>query len=179
MERDQPASAMAAILMDAQPEGGFLMLGYSSGGNLAYDTALELESHGRRVEGLVLLDTWRRLEPFHFTDEEYSRAADEFLSALGSSDPALKSRVEAYDRYVDSRNESREVAFPIRLVQSESQDVQCPFRITQEGWGELADDFAIAAGSGPHLQMLDEPHAARNAAIVQGILEELAGLDDK
>jgi thioesterase domain-containing protein/NAD(P)-dependent dehydrogenase (short-subunit alcohol dehydrogenase family) len=183
IETAQPASAMADILMKAQPEGGYLLLGYSIGGNMAYETALELESRGRQVRGLVFIDNWRRLEHFHFTDEGYRKNAEEFLAAvdarylaLGNRE-AMVRRVESYDRYMDSRMEDRKVPCPIRLVRAESHDLQSPFRITQEGWGDLTTDFQMTVGSGRHLQMLDEPHVVKNAAIVGEILEELVPAD--
>lgn len=183
IEAAQPASAMADLLMEAQPEGDYVLLGYSIGGNMAYETALELESRGRHVRGLVFLDNWRRLEHFHFTDEEYRKNAEEFLTAvdgrylaLGKREEMVR-RVESYDRYMDSRMEDRRVPCPIRLIRAEAHDLQSPFRITQEGWADLTADFQMTAGSGRHLQMLDEPHIIKNAAIVKGMLEELAPAD--
>jgi thioesterase domain-containing protein len=150
---------------------------------MAYETALELESRGRQVRGLVFIDNWRRLEHFHFTDEGYRKNAEEFLAAvdarylaLGNRE-AMVRRVESYDRYMDSRMEDRKVPCPIRLVRAESHDLQSPFRITQEGWGDLTTDFQMTVGSGRHLQMLDEPHVVKNAAIVGEILEELVPAD--
>jgi thioesterase domain-containing protein len=78
---------------------------------------------------------------------------------------------------MDSRMEDRKVPCPIRLVRAESHDLQSPFRITQEGWGDLTTDFQMTVGSGRHLQMLDEPHVVKNAAIVGEILEELVPAD--
>ena len=122
----------------------------------------------------------RRLELFHFTGEEYRKNAEEFLSAVDPRYLALTDReaairrVECYDRYMDSRLEDRRVACPIRLIQAESSGLQSPFRITQEGWSELTSDFRIVPGSGRHLEMLDEPHVAKNATLVQAMLEEIA-----
>ncbi len=183
IETAQPASAMADILMDAQPDGDYMLLGYSIGGNMAYETALELESRGRHVRGLVFLDNWRRLEHFHFTDQEYRKNAEEFLNAvdprylaLGNGEAMIR-RVESYDRYMDSRIEDRQVPCPIRLIRAGSHELKSPFRITQEGWADLTTDFQMTVGSGRHLQMLDEPYVSTNAAILNGILEELAPAD--
>ena len=180
IETERPASVMADLLMEAQPEGEYVLLGYSIGGNMAYDTALELEARGRRVRGLVFIDNFRRLERLHFTDEEYRRNAEEFLAAvdgrylaLGNKD-AMVRRVERYDRYMDSRVEDKRVDCPIRLIRAGIQDLRSPFRMTQEGWSDVTPDFAMATGSGRHLEMLDEPHVIKNAALVESILEELA-----
>jgi thioesterase domain-containing protein len=128
---------------------------------------------------LVFIDSWRRLELFHFTGEEYRRNAEEFLSAVDPRYLALTDReaairrVECYDRYMDSRVEDRRVHCPIRLIQAELSDLKSPFRITLEGWGELTSDFRIVPGQGRHMDMLDEPHVGKNAALVQAMLEEI------
>jgi len=178
VETARPAALLAGILDKTQLSGSFTLLGYSIGGNLAYEVAQELTALGRDVSGLVFLDNWRRLELFHFTDEEYRKNAEEFLSAvdprylaLTARKPAIR-RVECYDRYMDSRMEDRPVPCPIRLIQAVSSDLKSPFHITQEGWGELTSDFRMVAGSGRHLEMLDEPHVEKNAALVQKIIEQ-------
>ncbi|MCX6635643.1 MAG: KR domain-containing protein [Acidobacteria bacterium] len=153
VETARPAAVLAEVLAEMQPSGAFMLLGYSIGGNLA-------------------------LELFHFTDEEYRKNAEEFLSAvdprylaLTDREPAIR-RVECYDRYMDSRMEDRSVPCPIRLIQAVSSDLKSPFRITQEGWSELTSDFRMMAGSGRHLEMLDEPQVEKNAALVQEIIEQ-------
>ena len=171
---------MAGILAETQPSGAFTLLGYSIGGNLAYEVVHELTALGRKVGGLVFIDSWRRLELFHFTHEQYRQNAEELLSAIDPRYLALSNReaairrVECYDRYMDSRLEDRRVACPIRLIQAEPSDLQSPFRITQEGWSELTSDFRRLPGSGRHLEMLDEPHVAKNAALVKAMLDEIA-----
>ncbi len=178
VEIPHPAAVLAGILAETQTSGAFTLLGYSIGGNLAYEVAQELTALGRVVSGLVFLDNWRRLELFHFTDEEYRKNAEEFLSAVDPRFLALTNReaairrVECYDRYMDSRMEDRPVSCPIRLIQAVSSDLKSPFHITQEGWSELTSDFSMVAGSGRHLEMLDEPHVGKNAALVQKIIEQ-------
>ena len=179
VETARPSATLAATLAETQPRGAFTLLGYSVGGNLAYEVAHELTALGREVSGLVFIDNWRRLELFHFTDEEYRKNAEEFLAAVDPRYLALTGReaairrVVCYDRYMDSRVEDRRVDCPIRLIQAESSDLRSPFRITQEGWGELTSDFHLVRGSGRHLDMLDEPHVDKNAEIVQQMLESI------
>ncbi len=176
-DTDSPAADLAEILVRNQPSGPFTLLGYSIGGNLAYEVAHELIARGRRISGLLFLDNWRRLELFHFSDEEYRKNAEEFLSAVDPRYLALTDRSAAirrvvrYDRYMDSRQEDRLLPCPIRLIQAEPGELKSSFRITQEGWGDLTSDFSIVPGSGRHLEMLDEPHVIRNTALVQQIID--------
>jgi len=180
IETPQPAAAMADILIETQPRGDFVLLGYSIGGNMAYEIALELELRGRWVRGLVFLDTWRRLELFHFTDKEYRKNSEDFVETLDTRHltPANRGRmvrrVEKYDRAMDSRMEDRHVPCPIRLICAEEHELKSRYRMTQEGWADLTADFKMTIGSGRHLQMLDEPHVVKNAVLVGGIIEELS-----
>jgi amino acid adenylation domain-containing protein len=176
-ETPRPGVQLAEILAETQPTGAFTLLGYSIGGNLAYEVAHELLARGRELNALVFIDNWRRLELLHFTDEEYRKNAEEFIQvvdprylAVADREAAIR-RIEHYDRYMDSRVEDRPLPCPIRLIQAESNDLSTPFRVSQEGWGELTPDFQIVPGSGRHQDMLVEPCIGRNTALVQELLE--------
>ena len=179
-EGPRPAEVLADRLELAQPNGPFLLLGYSSGGNLAYEVALELGDRGRAVAGLVLLDSWRRLEPHAAPETAYRAEAGAFLGAVDPGfaahpDPeAAIRRVAAYDRHLDSRREDRPVPWPIRLIQAEPEaSGSPPPRFSREGWGELSPDFRILQGSGRHLQLLDPLRVDGTAELVQAALGAL------
>lgn len=61
---DGKTSRYADLVEAAQPEGSCLLLGYSLGGNLAFETARELERRGRRVEHVVIIDSRRILTAY-------------------------------------------------------------------------------------------------------------------
>lgn len=72
-ESDNPPAMFADMTESAQPEGALILLGYSVGGNLAYETAKVLEKRGRKVAALIFIDIFRRLELFNFTDSQYKK----------------------------------------------------------------------------------------------------------
>lgn len=178
-EDPQPAAVLARTLAETQPSGGFTLLGYSAGGNLAYDVACELMRIGRPLCGLVLVDSYRRLELPHCTDEEYREGAEKLLTLVLPRLPrslpreTTARRIELYDRYIDSRMEQEVLACPICLLQAEVPE-EAPFRVTREGWRELTRDFRPVAGAGRHVDMLNEPNVTPNTQKIQAFLDALA-----
>jgi amino acid adenylation domain-containing protein len=55
---EELAAVQAALIKEKAPEGPLLLTGYCFRGVLAFETARQLQSAGREVAGVVLLDTW-------------------------------------------------------------------------------------------------------------------------
>ena len=117
----------ANLITQADPQGPYLLFGYSGGGNLAFNVAKELERRGRIVTAIVMLDSGRVLEKFRFPADEAKRLATEFVEAEGVREyvPSAVLRdktVRMIGRYLDemSRNlDDGMVDAPIHLVTSE------------------------------------------------------------
>jgi thioesterase domain-containing protein len=56
------------------------LFGYSSGGNLAYHVASELESRGKAVASVIMLDSARHIARLNMPPEKMTRVANDFLS---------------------------------------------------------------------------------------------------
>ena len=69
----------ADLIATVDPVGPYMLFGYSSGGNLAYHVAGELEARGHTVTDIVMIDSARKLARTPFTPEEVRRIADDFL----------------------------------------------------------------------------------------------------
>ncbi|CAM5612212.1 Amino acid adenylation domain-containing protein OS=Streptomyces microflavus OX=1919 GN=HUT09_31485 PE=3 SV=1 [Streptomyces microflavus] len=70
----------ADLIEAARPEGACLLLGYSLGGNLAFETAKELERRGRRVGHVVILDSRRIIEERYEPGDEGIRVFEAELA---------------------------------------------------------------------------------------------------
>ncbi|MFF0751877.1 beta-ketoacyl synthase N-terminal-like domain-containing protein [Streptomyces sp. NPDC004267] len=70
-----------------QPTGPYRLGGYSFGGNVALEMALQLQAAGEEVETLVLLDSYppETYVGRHLTDEEFADAFPLLLNAVGDS----------------------------------------------------------------------------------------------
>lgn len=56
-------------ILRLQPQGPYHLFGYSLGGNLAFEVAVELERRGHRVERVVIMDSYRILDDLEITEQ--------------------------------------------------------------------------------------------------------------
>jgi len=92
IEAESRISDYADLVASIDPKGPHLSFGYSSGGNLAYHVAREIENRCRRVSDIVMIDSARKFERTPYSPEEVRRIADNFLN-LESNKPYLRSQV--------------------------------------------------------------------------------------
>ena len=59
IEEDERIEKYVELILNTQPEGPYQLLGYSAGGNLAFEVAAELERIGKEVSDLILLDSYK------------------------------------------------------------------------------------------------------------------------
>lgn len=177
VKSNSPPKTLADMLETIQPKGEIILLGYSIGGNLAYETARVLENRGRKIAALIFIDNYRRLELLSFSDEEYRKNAEEYLVMVDqrylrseNKDLVLET-IEHYDRYMDSRMETEPVKAPIHLIKGEDQELNLPYRMSRQAWKELTPEFVIHQGSGKHLEMLFDEHLKKNVDVLRNILE--------
>ena len=90
-------SVLGAAVVEAAEGEPFLLLGYSSGGVLAYATAKHLESQGIRPDGVVLVDTYHVSEgEERDVFEQLAVVLLEKESVFGKFDSARLSGMNAY-----------------------------------------------------------------------------------
>jgi tyrocidine synthetase-3 len=174
-----------ANLIDAdQPEGEIFLLGYSSGGNLAYQVAVELERRGRIVDRIVMIDAARKAAPIPYDEEKVMEAAAAFLDhetirpylVSPVLRQKLEERIKASYRHYCAAIDATPVAAAILLIAATERSATAP-EISLEGWNELAGGgFQIFHGHGDHLTMLFEKSLIANAALLGRALL-LSGLD--
>ena len=73
-------SDYADLISATQPEGPYVLFGYSSGGNLAFHVTRELERRGHRVSRIVMVDSGRTLSPYPVLEDEVMLTASDFLN---------------------------------------------------------------------------------------------------
>ena len=177
----------ADLIQSVEPQGPYLFLGYSYGGNLAFHVAQEMERRGSRVQTIVMVDCSRRLARFTYPDGEAERVAQEFMGhenlAAYFDNDLLKEKVyrqiQAYYRYSGETVESGTVQADLHVILSENavteyRDAAGQLVADTFGWQELTSgDFATHTGFGTHNQMLYEPALGQNAQILQSIFADL------
>ncbi|MER7702075.1 amino acid adenylation domain-containing protein [Kitasatospora sp. NPDC097605] len=173
---DDKVDRYADLVEALQPEGPCALLGYSLGGNLAFEVAKELERRGRAVPNVVIMDSHRIPESFDLGDEHLQAFERELAEHLqrhtGSAAVAQETREQARDylRFC-SRTPNLGVVTAALSVISDDEKVAL-YEAGQHGaWhGSSATRTAVFKGFGPHAEMLDREFIAHNAGLARSIL---------
>ena len=191
---DADLSGMAghcvAAIRTRQPEGPYRLLGYSSAGMLALETARRLAAEGEGVSFLGLIDayppvgprTWRyhwalladRLE--RFTDKFVGRAHGLIVRhgrrASGVDDMELRRRHRQAGRGY------RPTAYPGEAALFVTRETLRMFAEPGLGWRRLVGGLSVDTVEGGHFSVVNEPNVAALAQKVRARLESArAGLD--
>ncbi|POX43308.1 non-ribosomal peptide synthetase [Streptomyces sp. Ru73] len=170
----------ADAIVSLVPAGPCPLLGYSLGGNLAFEVAKELERRGREVSRLVLLDSYRFTAAAPPGEEALARFDDELRSRLGRRDGSGAVTEDALGRardYLDFCCRTPNlgtVTAPITVLSADRDGV--PYVLGERaGWeGSSRTRTVRIDGSGTHDALLGPEHVARNAELVRGALTDAA-----
>lgn len=172
---DDKVIAYADWIQQLQPEGPYTLLGYSLGGNLAFEIAKVLESRGAVVNHVVILDSYRIAETFEFKDEHMQAFQQELRGHLrkytGSSIVEKETLSQAYD-YIDFSSRTINTGHVAAHITVLADITKLAFyQSGQEGsWHGCAEQVTVYQGAGLHADMLDENNAATNANLLRQTL---------
>lgn len=173
---DAKIARYADLIEADQPEGPCLLLGYSLGGNLAFETAKELERRGRRVAHVVILDS-RRILTAYEPDASGIAAfeaelADHVRKHTGSEAVTHETLAHAaeYLAFCGRTPNTGTVAATVTVITDEEKAAL--YAAGEHGtWhGSSTGATAVLRGSGVHADMLDAKHLPRNAQLVRSVI---------
>ncbi|MFI9619692.1 amino acid adenylation domain-containing protein [[Kitasatospora] papulosa] len=174
---DDKTARYADLIEAAQPEGACLLLGYSLGGNLAFETAKELERRGRRVAHVVILDSRRILTAYEPDATGIAAFESELAEHLrrhtGSEAVTQETLAHAaeYLAFCGRTPNTGTVTATVTVITDE--DKATLYAAGERGTWHGSSTTATAAlrGSGSHADMLDAKHLRRNAELVRSVLK--------
>ncbi|MFG2577559.1 alpha/beta fold hydrolase, partial [Streptomyces sp. NPDC048481] len=175
-----PASAEAVVrtmadnVLDSAPDRPFVLLGYSSGGLIAYATAYHLEQvHGVVPAGVVLLDSYRvQDEAMVVGMERLARSLLEVEQTVGRYD---STRLSAMSRYFDILPDFKldAVSAPVLFVSAtgdfldRGQYEGDPGDLRARPWDP---DHELRAAPGSHFTLIQD-----DAGTTAGVVEDWVG----
>ncbi len=176
LETERRLQAYAEHIMAVDPAGPYVLFGYSAGGNLAYQTAAELEARGRRVAAVMMVDSGQVRLPLRFPEGEWERVAEQFLGheSIKSyvATPVLREKARRLiERYYNHMERTLDLAVVnadlYNLVCSgpgEHRDAEGRLVVSRSGWAEVTrGSYTEIAGDGDHHHMLMPPALSANA----------------
>ncbi|MFD5466132.1 amino acid adenylation domain-containing protein [Kitasatospora sp. NPDC127059] len=180
---DDKTARYADLVEALHPDGPYLLLGYSLGGNLAFEVAKELERRGRTVDALLLVDAYRVLDAFDLGAEHvavFERELREHLRRhTGSTIVAQETLQQARDYLEFSSRTPNTGTVRARLdVVCERERLGLHTAGEPGSWhGASTTGTAVHPGHGSHAEMLDGDFAARNAELAAGLLAAAPAAD--
>ncbi len=174
------------MIVQIQKEGPYRLLGYSAGGNLAFEVAKSLEERGYEVSDLLLLNSQCKIKPIVRTEEqvgrqierlfeEISRKATEFTANEFVKNVIRKTMLGFLEYESELVNEGT-VQAHIHWIGSEAGDggedgdgaegVYVPWKDCSAG------AYSEYAGNGAHFDMLQGEAVRGNASLVMSILKK-------
>ncbi|MEZ0372727.1 MAG: HAD-IIIC family phosphatase, partial [Candidatus Sericytochromatia bacterium] len=178
IEHRDRLEAYLDLILRLQPEGPYTLLGYSSGGNIAFELARLMEARSLSVSSLILLDAFKKDRVKNITSDEIEYFPEWALGKL--KDPYLReffqnlSQREEIDRkmqnflvYHNQLINTGLIQADIHLIQSSQYSLyyKC-------SWADATTGrYHEYTGSGHHTEMLDSEHLAHNVGLIAKILE--------
>ncbi|MFJ6573276.1 amino acid adenylation domain-containing protein [Streptomyces sp. NPDC091292] len=166
----------ANLVESVAPEGPCPLLGYSLGGNLAFEVAKELEARGRAPGQVVVLDARRILETYAPGEEDVERFEEELglhlFKHTGSeivTATALEHAAE-YLSFCGTTPNTGTLAASLGVVTDEDKAGLYAAGLPGSWHGGSTGETHVLRGSGTHADMLDPKHLPRNAALVRALL---------
>ncbi|NIM14695.1 MAG: AMP-binding protein [Candidatus Aminicenantes bacterium] len=162
-------------ILRIQPEGPFVLLGYSAGGKLCLKAANLLEKKGYNVSHLILVECYLdvdRVKSEGFEDRA-RKYFNDFRNALIElkgefmTEKALR-RVKNYQTFFARLDDFEPVDAPIHFIKAEDKaEMSEPL-----GWERLTTkEYRVYNGFGKHEDMLSPAYVERNAEVIRKILD--------
>jgi len=172
-------------IKDQQPEGPYTFMGYSAGGNLAFEMVKYLETKGEIVQNLLLIDSYvqlseqvqtvdiaeeMRLDIAFFEANPHLAAYKNLISQKWTQEQ-INQRRAAYSEYFGQLKTKGTIKSNIHLLYSPEKNEGLTTEDTRPLWAAHTEGvFQKYIGKGEHVALLVPPNIEDNAAVVNQII---------
>lgn len=190
IEQENRIELYVQQILDAEPEGPYIFLGYSAGGNLAFEVAKAMEEKGHTVSDIIMFDTYMKTEQMKMTPKEQEDEIERFLQLenireildFSHGDEVVKERVlkktRAYVAYFLQLAHVGHVHADIHFVQAEPDEANIAQPADLQMWGKFTKGaYREYQGAGMHYSMFNGDFLPRNATLIQDILHQMKRKD--
>ncbi|AVM08497.1 non-ribosomal peptide synthetase [Bacillus velezensis] len=165
---DRYAESMIGI----QEQGPFVLLGYSSGSNLAFEVAKALEKRGRIVSDIMMLDSKRAVSVNYFSEKETEEIIHRNLDIIPDhyrellTIPSIKDKIRSYLTYHNKLINSG-------AVNANIHHFLCG-ELTDRGWKQsTAQHYLEYKLKGDHVTIFDPHNIEENTDTIRSIIKRI------
>lgn len=180
IEDENRIKSYCDLILQIQPKEPYVLFGYSSGGNLAFAVAKELETRGIKVSDIILWDSGRRTSklPNNYLDSE--EMENMVINYLVNSkleilkDGAIK-KLRGYINYFRNSVDDGKIAANIHLITAKSSENNIAnFDFISMDWSNSTKGkYIVHKGFGEHTQVFGVNYINNNAELLKSILANI------
>ncbi|MEC1444353.1 plipastatin non-ribosomal peptide synthetase PpsE [Bacillus subtilis] len=168
IEQDTRIEQYVNCMTDIQPEGPYVLLGYSAGGNLAFEVAQAMERKGLEVSDFIIVDAYLKEQPLPI-----DTGNDESAAYLPEAvrEKVMKKKRNYQEYWAQLLNEGY-IKASIHFIEAGIH----PETSENTGltkWEGACGNYSEYTGFGAHKDMLEGTYAEKNADIILDILEKI------
>lgn len=179
-ESGDPVASLTTAVRAIDAHGPYEFVGYSAGGNLAFDVAVALEREGARVDRIVMLDSEHRHRPEALDAREVDdivwgnienlaglmRETEQFRAFVRNEYliERMAAKMRAYLRYESTTANTGRTSADIHYVHSDDREPCVTWRASTTG------EFMVHRGRGRHVEMTLPENAEHNGRLLDHIL---------
>ncbi|WP_047151739.1 non-ribosomal peptide synthetase [Aneurinibacillus tyrosinisolvens] len=177
IEEEDRIQSYAKMILDIQPEGPFVLLGYSAGCGLAFEVAKTLETWGRSVDRVIMVDSYKKTGVSQLEGRSVEHDVD-MLMEVNKDNPYLQiesihegivRKMSAYYTYFVELINTGQIGAQIHFIRSDT-DFSLPQWMSS--WQEATTaSYQEHQGYGKHDEMLQGRFVDSNAKLIGYILQ--------
>ncbi|KRT88203.1 non-ribosomal peptide synthetase [Bacillus paralicheniformis] len=165
IEEDSRMEQYVNNIIQKQPRGPYILLGYSAGGNTAFETVKEMENRGLEVSDLIIVDAYQKKQAL--PPQPSSTSAEHVPAHLRE---AVIKKTANYQKYWAQLINGGQINANIHFIEAGIQTDQIDRFILQKWADATTRNYQEYKGAGPHQDMFETAFLSKNAEIIQHIL---------
>ncbi|WP_432408908.1 amino acid adenylation domain-containing protein [Wukongibacter sp. M2B1] len=186
IEDDKKIEKYVDFIIESQKEGPYLLMGYSAGGNLAFEVAKELTKRGFEVSSIIMIDSYRLFEKHDEGEEKdnreltqqmistYFNGFEDYKEGIMNIDTIINrviGRVDSYNKYLNNLINHGKIKANIYLIKSTEEGTLDDKEMWE--WG-TEGTVKIYQGAGAHIEMLTSiKDRSHNASVINDVLADI------
>ncbi|MED1741238.1 amino acid adenylation domain-containing protein [Bacillus swezeyi] len=165
IEEDSRMEQYMNNIIEIQPQGPYILLGYSAGGNTAFEVVKKMEEYGLEVSDLIIVDAYQKKQVL--PPQPSSASAETVPAHLRE---AVIKKTTNYQKYWTQLINDGQVDANIHFIGAGIQTEQGGTIALQKWADATTRSYQAYKGAGQHQDMFETAFLSKNAEIIQQII---------
>ncbi|MBO3795582.1 amino acid adenylation domain-containing protein, partial [Bacillus subtilis] len=189
IEEESRIEQYVNLITNVHSNSPYIFIGYSAGGNLAFEVAKYMETKGYEVSDIIMLDSKHSDNQVNESDDEIEKRVEEALIAMEEqytqfiNDDSLRQhlnvsvlreklgyKMKSYIYYINQLINDSKVNSNLHFIKEDNSDCKENLALTWEN--AITPKIVEYKGFGKHTEMLSVDNIKKNAQIIKDILEK-------